>query len=81
VLVAGGSDEEGQTLKSAELYDPITGKWIETGPMKAGHNNDRMVLQSDGKVLVFSGGSDGEKKFSQEIYDPITGKWTVITNK
>jgi hypothetical protein len=85
VLVAGGSDGAGHDLSSAELYDPITGKWTETGSMNRAHYNNYANLQSDGNVLVFSGGYDGVKVFNdkqnQELYNPGTGTWTVVTNK
>jgi hypothetical protein len=73
VLVAGGSDliaGRVHDLCSAELYDPTTGKWTETGSMNAAHAGGEAVLQHNGKVL-----------FHGELYNPTTGKWTVVTNK
>jgi hypothetical protein len=84
-LVVGGADSKGRALSSAELYDPETGKWTQTGSMNATHRKDYATLQSNGKVLVFSGGWDGVKVFNdkhnQELYDPAVGTWTVIKNK
>ena len=84
VLVAGGSNGRND-LSSAELYDPVDGTWAETGSMNATHYGNYATLQSDGKVLVFSGGYDGVKIFNdkrnQEQYNPATGTWTLVTNK
>jgi hypothetical protein len=99
VLVAGGenlgADGRLRDLSSAELYDPATGKWTETGSMNTAHAGSNAALQPDGKVLIYSGGFnytsggqwDGVSKgwsrwiFNEELYDPATGKWTAITNK
>jgi hypothetical protein len=81
VLVAGGSDGKGHNLSSAELYDPATEKWMETGSMNYIHwNSYTMILLPDGKVLLTQGHS-GDDSLSKELYDPTTEKWTVITNK
>ncbi len=76
VLVVGGHNlrDDGRLndLSSAELYDPTTGKWTETGSMNAPHAGGEAVLQHDGKVLIENW---------RELYDPATGTWTVVTNK
>jgi hypothetical protein len=36
VLIAGGLDDTGAVLSSAELYDPTTGAFVTTGPLKTG---------------------------------------------
>ncbi len=86
VLVAGGwgrglKGHAPPELTSAELYDPVTGQWTATGSMHDPHLNERMALQRDGKVLVYSGGFDRYPILGHELYDPTTGAWTVITNK
>jgi hypothetical protein len=79
VLVAGGRNHgpDGwlHPLTSAELYDPKTGGWTETGSMNSPHPNAKAVLQSDGKVRV--SGSEGDKTPPDDLYDPATGKWTT----
>ena len=79
VLVAGGWPGDRVLSVSAELYDPISGRWTETGrmhwPRAQGHS---ATLLSDGRVLV-AGGSSIElghpPQSSAELYDPATGTW------
>lgn len=84
VLVAGGENLRGDgrlnRLSSAELYDPTTGKWTETGSMNAAYAGHHAALQSNGKVLVYEGGG-GYPILGHELYDPATSTWRVITNK
>jgi hypothetical protein len=82
VLVAGGSnlgtDGRLRDLSSAELYDPTTGTWTETGSMHSPHPSERAALQPDGKVLVYEGGFDQYPVVGHELYDPAIGTWTAI---
>ena len=82
VLVAGGTDciapGKGGDLSSAELFDPVTGKWTETGSMHSPHPSERMALQSSGKVLVYEGGFDTYPILGHELYDPASGTWELI---
>lgn len=79
-LIAGGSIHteiptiKNRYLSSAQLYDPKTGKWTETGEMTIARYFHMAVLLPNGKVLV-AGGFDG--KTSAELYDPATGTWTI----
>jgi WD40 repeat protein len=72
VLVVGGSGDN-----TAELYDPGTGAFAETGPMHDVRVSGATAnLLPDGRVLV-TGGVDnslGESPIaSAELYDPNTG--------
>jgi N-acetylneuraminic acid mutarotase len=79
VLVAGGLGQGG--LYAAELYDPITGVWTDTGAMnvqrRGGHtatlltNGQVLVVGGDGSPDVQSLGLSG----SSELYDPASGTW------
>jgi hypothetical protein len=65
-------------LASAELNDPATGKWVETGELSMPRNSHTATLLADGRVLV-AGGTDGKGHAlaSCEIYDPTIGKWNL----
>ncbi len=54
VLVAGGSSGA-ESLDSAELYDPATGKWNATGRLNGPRDAHTAMLLEDGKVLILGG--------------------------
>ena len=76
VLVAGGTD--GTTvLKSAEVFDPSSEKWVSATDMKTARRGHTMTLLQDNKVLV-TGGFDGKAALATaEIYDPSSNTWTA----
>ena len=84
VLVTGGAncgddcppDHRGR----AELYNPTTRTWTNTGSMASSRWNHTATLLPNGKVLV-AGGYGRDLHFSgslvtAELYDPATGVWT-----
>jgi N-acetylneuraminic acid mutarotase len=81
VLVEGGipiSSSTGAATNSAELYDPVSGTWTNTGAMNGAHYDHTATLLPDGKVLV-AGGSDHYNSAgtnSAELYDPVSGTWS-----
>jgi hypothetical protein len=82
-LIAGGCIHTeipkltNRDLASAELLDPTTGKWTETGEMNVARCYHMTTLLQNGKVLVAAGSDDkGHDLTSVELYDPKTGKWT-----
>ncbi len=84
VLVSGGCvlDEklgDVVAIASAEIYDPVTGRWAPTGSMNYPRYDHQMVILSDGRVLVAGGvprGVSTEAIPECEIYDPETGIWS-----
>ncbi len=85
VLIAGGRSATGSlgaTLRSAELYDPATGKFTATGAMKATRARHSATLIASGplagNVLIAGGTSDesGGDVATAELYDPATGQFT-----
>jgi TATA-box binding protein (TBP) (component of TFIID and TFIIIB) len=79
VLVAGGGsgDYPSQTFyRSADLYDPATGKFTPTGQMTECRHKHAAILLPSGKVLIAGGSDDrgwhGEYS-SAELYDPAAG--------
>ena len=80
VLVAGGwtfnAANISAALASAELYDPKTGRFAETGSMLMPCAGPATGL-ADGRVLMV-GCSDGTSDpTSAELYDPKTGTFTA----
>ena len=84
ILIAGGRSATGSlgaTLRNAELYDPVTGKFIATGAMKATRARHSATLIASGplagNVLIAGGTSDesGGDVATAELYDPATGQF------
>lgn len=86
VLVTGGF-HDCQTdfctdLRTAELYDPVTGKWLRAGSMTVPREQQTATMLPDGDVLVAGGlnqgGTSGFTRTyaSAELYNPIFGTWS-----
>jgi hypothetical protein len=54
-------------LKSAELYDPATGKFSPTGSMQVERTGQIATLLADGRVLIIGGDTTG---LTAELYQP-----------
>jgi hypothetical protein len=94
LIVGGGPDDKGLSARvfaSAELYDPATGKFSQTGSMAMARGGNTATLLQDGRVLIAGGGGCSDPKrcldegidartaetlSSAELYDPATGKFT-----
>lgn len=85
VLVMGGcivSDCLGSTTKSAEIYNPSTGKWTVTGSMRTARAEFAAVILTNGKVLVAGGCTSYDVNgclavtTAAELYNPSTGVWS-----
>ena len=70
VLIAGGDAPatmgSASSGRSAELYDPATGVFAQTGSMTQTHPLHTSTLLSSGKVLIAD-------ETGAELYDPATG--------
>ncbi|WP_437599849.1 kelch repeat-containing protein [Sorangium sp. So ce590] len=81
VLVTGGDgwpdplDIVNVPLRSAELYDPVSGAWTVVAPMRFPRAAHTATLLPDGKVLVV-GGWYTEPGGDAEVYDPAYDTWT-----
>ena len=88
VLIAGGLDQAGNSLTTAEIYSPSTGTFAYThdgmgnqtflNMPRVGHS---ATLLPNGKVLIAGGASfQGNQVFDNgELYDPATGQFDLIT--
>jgi hypothetical protein len=84
VLVAGGMRRNQDFHRSAELYDPVLGKFQWTGDMSVARVGHAAVLLQSGKVFIVGGWIGPGCTDSAELYDPSTGKFAAIgkmTNK
>lgn len=89
VMVTGDDwkiDPEQGFLKlvgSSEIFDPATGTWTVTAPMRHPRSRPAMVVLPDGRVVVSGGSLDvefgvGRATDSVELYDPKTDVWTDL---
>lgn len=82
VLAVGGVTHptNNSILTSAELYDPATGTWTNTGSVALARAKSVAVLMSTGKVLLTGGQTDRQNSIqtrATEVYDPATGLWSA----
>ncbi len=81
VLIAGGADQDptGTGLASAELYDPNTDAFTQTGSMAVGRFLHTATLLQNGKVLIVGAAltSTSAPVATAEVYDPAAGTFTM----
>ncbi len=78
VLIAGGMRRNQDFYRSAELYDPATGRFQRTGEMNLARVGHAAVLLNTRKVLIAGGWIGHGCTDSAELYDPSTGKFALI---
>ncbi len=77
VLSAGGIDNNGNLLSSAEIYSSGPGTWALTGSMAQGRELFPAVRLASGNVLVSGGGGAGNTVLgAAELYNPTPGTWS-----
>ncbi len=78
VLVAGGySFSKKNTLRSADLWDPKTRRFMPAAPMNTDRNFATATRLANGKVLVAGGFSETRGTWdTAELYDFRTDAWT-----
>ncbi len=85
VLVTGGLDENYITESSAELYDPNTGLWVNTGSMAIARywDSPSPTTLPDGSILIVGGTTCCPYHWfnEAELYDPISQTWTPTSTK
>ncbi len=79
VLVVGGYSDS-STLASAELYDPETRNFTETGSLRFPRFSHTATRLEDGRVLVAGGWNPNgitRGRTSVEIYDPVSNAFSA----
>ena len=87
VLIVGGVDSAGNSLATAELYDPRTNTWSSTGNLAARRESQSETLLPNGQVLVTGGAdTDGTAWATAELFtlgttatptfNPVAGPYT-----
>ena len=81
LLAGGGYGADIQNLvPQAEVYDPATGTFTDTGSLNVPRYDPVATLLQNGRVLITGGvrisGGKEQVLDSTEIYDPVTGVWT-----
>jgi hypothetical protein len=80
VLVAGGWTSAGDSLATAEVYDPVGNSWAATtSPMSVKRDFGTCTLLPNGKVLVAGGGlgtTPSSVTPTADLYDPATGRFS-----
>ncbi|MDQ2965793.1 MAG: hypothetical protein M3R57_08100 [Chloroflexota bacterium] len=74
----------GAAMATAELFDPATGKWSDTGPLRYARFGAAAVTLADGRILVV-GSAPGESGVTldaaayhtAELYDPAAGRFSL----
>ncbi len=80
VLIAGGFGREAVPQKSAETYDPATGKFeLLPAEMVAAHGEMATVALPDGSVLLAGGFSSATKTLKTgELFNPVTRSFEKV---
>ena len=66
ILIVGGTNEKGEVLTSAEIFDPSTNEFSATGEMASARKNASLRKLPDGKIQIIGGASES----SMEVFDP-----------
>ncbi len=83
VLIVGGHQGRRAAITifdSAELYDPYSGTFSETGKMTVKRHKHDATGLADGRVFISGGADERDAQGayqSTEIFDPETGNFTV----
>ena len=77
MLIAGGGGlNSGTSLRTAELYDPKTGKFARTASMRSARVGHTATRLRDDRVLLTGGSANGSVVRSAELYEPQRGRFS-----
>jgi hypothetical protein len=80
VLIAGGTSNGGQSLASAELYDPSAGNFTAIAGMTVARSYHTATMLPNGLVLIAGGRGNRSFGMTAELYDPRGGTFTATSN-
>ena len=87
VLIAAGLDNQlappaGPVLSTAELYNPVTGTFSQTGSLSTPRFHHSATLLNNGTVMIAGGDNTGGAgaTAAAEIYDPSSGTFMATGN-
>jgi hypothetical protein len=82
VLIAGGIDSTGNLVKQAEIYDPASGTFSNTGTMVHGRAFHTATVLSNGTILLTGGQTPaGAPLNTAEIYNESNEKFKATAGK
>ncbi|XP_078495004.1 uncharacterized protein LOC144749839 [Ciona intestinalis] len=77
MCVAGGWND-GNTLSSVELFNPVVNTWTNIAPMKTKRCGHALVSYN-GRLYTFGGWDYSSNRLnSMESFDPREGKWKSL---
>lgn len=80
ILAVTGHPLKGQSLSSAEIYDPEQDVWTPTGSLNVPRNGVEpggLTVLPGGKILIAGGGSELRSAHEAELFDPATESWAL----
>lgn len=81
VLLAGGADQSGRILNTAEVWDPATKESSAVSDMTSARQDQTATPLPDGKILIAGGrNSSGAALNTTELFDPIEQRFTTTGN-
>ena len=82
MLILGGRSPQDSVYRSAEIFDPGAGAFVDAGSMREGRQQHTATLLDDGRVLIAGGywsdGRQGRALASAEMYDPASATFAPI---
>lgn len=83
ILVAGGADAAGVSVRQSAVFDLAQGQWQATALLGAARQLHALTQLPNGKALVTGGraGPAGAPLRTAEIFDSTANTWTNVTNQ
>ena len=80
ILAVTGHPLQGQSLASAEIYDPKSDQWTPTGSLNLPRNGVEpggLIVLPGGKILIAGGGTGARSAREAELFNPTTQTWSL----